>query len=162
MGKVHCGIRAPIPDDDAVWRTFKESENYLEFDVDANDWRPAATRQAFHFDEVTHEMSAKWREHLEEDGWVAGDLVDEARGYTLVYEADVGQLREVQADTELLTVEHTPEDGTPPGCAHSSVYWPERLSGESREARDKRHAVRTKLGELFRRRHGTITLEPPP
>lgn len=148
-----CGEATELIARDHLWRQFRDSEEHLAWDYDNHTWLP--TPAALQFDP---DLSTRWSEHLRAHGLGPESLTDESKGYTLVGEWEISDIRKEQ-----FLVSHTPCGNQPLDCAHSSVYWPpqEVPPDKSQPNRDRRRELRSALAAEMIWVHGQVTIQPP-
>lgn len=73
------------------------------------------------------------------------------RGYVLVFETDLAAVAKASC-----TATHTPVSDGPPGCAHTSVFYPVDANKGARKA------ARYRLAHEMSLVAGTVSQRPPP
>ncbi len=152
-----CGEPGDLPDEDHVWRLARHDPDWLVWSADDGRWKLKVPSNALRFND---DLSAYWRERLENVHESGPQALTAATGQPLVFEASIASLVELG-----LTAEHTPHLGVlsdaPPGCCHVSFYPPEECRGKGRQAKRARLELTTDVADRMTLIEGDIGLDPP-
>ncbi len=154
-----------LRDTDRILRQARDSEDHYEWLQDADgDWRPllrvksagGTQPSALHFNP---DLSVQWREHNELHTLGLADLVRAKPEAPLVFEAVVGQVRELRSDDgRQMYVAYTPVSERKFGCSHASVLLLIRDRGADKRVRDD---LEEDLRPLWSLVYGTPTVGRP-
>lgn len=151
-----CGTADQVPPSAVLLRMVRDDPDHLEWDSDRQGWfpKPDHPSNSFQFDP---DWSTYWERHLSERHSIDADLLPQERpDYPLVYSVQVSQL------PDEVSVEHTPPEDYPIGCAHVSVWLPADALGASKTAKGRRKSIRSKIFDAMELRAGVPSLPPPP